>query len=137
MPHRLLAAILIQRDKPHPDKQRKICLEFAEANGLRIHSLCHHWRDCVGLVESGAITQVITAIDPGTEAKEAFEEAGGTLCVVRNTQVRVRRDAHEIAVNMYRRGYDTQEISAILRVNSGDVRRSLWRAGIRQRKPRE
>jgi hypothetical protein len=137
VPHRLPAAILIQRDKPHPEKQEAICLEFAETHGYRVGWLCFHWQDCMGLVLDRSVQAVIAAIDPGEDVAEAIARAGGTLCVARNVQVRVRRDVHQLVVRMHNSGLDTQEISKILQVNSRDVRRSLWRAGIRPRKSPE
>jgi hypothetical protein len=137
VPHRLPAAILIQRNKPHPDKQEAICLDFAAANGLRVKVLCHHWQDCMSLIAAGVISAIITAIHPGDDVEDAITKAGGSLCVARVEQVRVRRDVGQLVVRMHKRGIDTQEISQILQVNSGDVRRSLRRAGIRPRKSSE
>jgi hypothetical protein len=134
---RLPAAILIQRDKPHPAKQEAVCLEFADDHGYRVQFLCHHWQDCMGLVLDRAVKVVITAVDPGGDVGEAIERAGGSLCVARDGQVRLRRDVNQLVVRMHRSGIDTQEISKILQVNSKDVRRSLWRAGIRPRKSPE
>jgi len=137
VPHRLPAAILIQRDKPHPAKQEAVCLEFATIHRFRILFLCHHWRGCIGLVLDGVIQAIITAVDPGDDVVAAVEEAGGTVCIARVTQVRVRREVSQLVVRMHNRGIDTQEISQILQVNSGDVRGSLRRAGIRPRESPE
>lgn len=131
----LPAAVLIQPDKPHPDKQRAICFEYAEVNGYDAPTICHHWQACMSLVLDGKVTTVITAVDPGPEISEALEKAGATLCVAREAPVgRLRRDVTELAVTLHKAGVDTQEMSAMLRVNPGYIRRILYRAGIRRRK---
>jgi hypothetical protein len=134
----LPAAILIQPDKPHPDKQWAVCFEYAEVNGFDAPTICHHWQACMSLVLDGAVTAVITAVDPGPEVMDALETAGATVCVAREAPPsRLRRDISELAVTLHKAGVDTQEMSRMLRVDMGYIRRILYRAGIGRRKSRE
>jgi hypothetical protein len=132
VPH-LPAAILILLDRPHPDKQEALALAAATAEELHVAALCHQWEDCLALVVTRYILVVVSACDPGSPARRALESAGARLVVAREEQPRIRRDVAHLAVRMYRRGIDTQEISAILEVCSRDIRAALSRAGIRRR----
>lgn len=138
MPH-LPAAVLILIDRPHPDKQRTVAFAAAAAEQLIVFTLCYAWQACLPLIGNGHIGTVVSALDPGDAARSAIGAAGGRLVVAREEQAcRLRRDVNQLAVRMAREGINTQEISRILQITSGDVRRSLWRAGIfRQRKKPE
>lgn len=130
MPHLPAAAILILMDRPHPDKQEALAL--AAAVQFTVVALCYHWRDCLSLVVGKHIKAVVCAVDPGEDARDAIEQAGAELVVARET--RRRRNINGLAERMYKRGIDTQEISQILQVAVSDVRRSLWKAGLRRRR---
>lgn len=132
VPH-LPAAILILLDRPHPDKQEALAVAAVTAENLHIVALCHQWEDCLALILTHYIVAVVCACDPGPAARMALEGAGARLVVVRDEQPRIRRDVAHLAVRMYRRGIDTQEISQILEVCSRDIRAALARAGIRRR----
>lgn len=133
MPH-LPAAILILLDRPHPAKQEALALAAVTAEGdLLVVALCHRWEDCLALVVTRYILAVVSACDPGADARRALEAAGARIVVAREEQARVRRDVAHLAVRMYQRGIDTQEISQILEVASRDIRAALKRAGIRRR----
>lgn len=136
MPH-LPAAILILADRSHPDKQRVVAFAAAAAEPLIVYTLCYTYHACVALLRNGLIGAVVSALDPGESARDAIEAAGGQLIVAREQANRLRRDVNQLAVRMYKSGIDTQEISKILQVNSGDVRGSLFRAGILRRRKRE
>lgn len=129
------AAILIQLDQHHPDKQQALCLEYAETSGLRAVALCHHADDCIALVGLGKVTAVITAVEPGGGLAEHLERCGGRLHVVRETKTRIRRDVTHLVGRMYRSGIDTGQIAAILEVPTRDVRKALFRAGIIRPRP--
>lgn len=134
MPHRPPAAILIQNDRPHPDKQQALCLEYAESSGLRAVALCYHSQDCMALVMIGKVKAVITAVDPGGHCAEDLERFGAKLHVVRETKSRVRRDVDHLVGRMYNTGLDTGQIATILEVDTKDVRRALFRSGIPRRR---
>lgn len=134
MPHRPPAAILIQNDRQHPDKQQALCLEYAETSGLQTVALCYSPADCMALVMVGKVEAVITAVDPGGHCAEDLERFGAKLHVVRETKTRVRRDVDHLVGRMYNSGLDTGQIATILEVNTHDVRRALYRAGIPRRR---
>jgi hypothetical protein len=133
VPH-LPAAVLILIDRPHPDKQELLAHATAAAEQLRVTTRCYRWEDCLALLLTAQVVAVICAVDPGDDVRAALEHAGRVI-IARETRGRARRDLDQLMERMYRRGIDTQEISAILQVTSGDVRRSVWR--IRRRKSRE
>lgn len=128
MPH-LLAAILILIDRPHPDKQEALALACAVANQLQVIAVCHRWEDCLPLFTGGHVSAIVAAVDPGDEARAAYESAGVRLFVAREQHVKVRgRDVNQLAVRMHARGLDSQEISQILEAPLPDVRAALRRA---------
>lgn len=135
MPHRPPAAILIQPDRQHPDKQQALCLEFAESAKLRAVALCHHPGDCLALAVAGEVRDVIAAVDPGGHLAADLERCGARLHIVRETKARIRRDVTHLAGRMYNSGLDTKQIARILEVDSQEVRRALFRQRIRPRPP--
>lgn len=135
MPHRPPAAILIQNDRQHPSKQEALCLEYAEASGLRAVALCYHPSDCLALVMAGKVKAVITAVDPGGHCAVDLDRFGAKLHIVRETKARIRRDVEHLVGRMYNSGLDTKQIATILEVDSQDVRRALFRQRIKPRPP--
>lgn len=129
MPHSVTAAVLVQADRPDPDKQAVRAVRYAEELGLRIVAICHHWPDCFAMLVNRHITAVVAAVDPGREPRQAIEQAGGVLHVVHHGRVdtRVRVSVDRIAVRLDRAGYSTSEISKILDVDTGKIRRLLGR----------
>jgi predicted RNase H-like nuclease (RuvC/YqgF family) len=132
VPPRLPAAILIQQDKSHVDKQQAICLEYAEANNYQVRVLCFLQRDCIGLILDRTVTAVITAVDPGAGVAEAIMRAGGRLIVVRES-CRKRPDADDVADGMKKAGLTTQQIATILREPLEEVKRRLFRRNLKRR----
>lgn len=132
--HRLPAAVLIQRDRPHADKQETLAFAYAVANQLRIITRCHDLQDCIALLLTLQVRAVVVAVDPGGGARQMVERHGGQFHVARE-QPRVRRDVSHLAERMHARGVDTTDIAAILQVDTRDVRRSLLRSGIPPRRP--
>lgn len=128
MPHRPAAAILIQLDKPHPDKQTTLCLEYTETSGLRAQVLCHLPSECLAMVMAGTVKAVITAVDPGGQLGEDLARFGGTLHVVREVRTRRRLDVRRLVERMRSRGLDSQEIAAILDVDTKEIRRAMFRS---------
>jgi hypothetical protein len=134
VPHLPAAAALILADRPHPDKQVLLAHATAAAEQLRLITRCYRWEDCLALLLAGMIEAVVCAIDPGQDVRAALEHSGRVV-VARETQGRARRDVDQLMERMYQRGIDTQEISAILQLDTREVRRSLWH--LRRRKSRE
>lgn len=129
MPHTTRAAILIQPTRPHPDKQRDLAVRYADTHHLRVVGLCYRWVDCVTMTTAGTVEAVISTLDPGDEARDAIEAAGGILHVVRaaGEPVRPRRDVPTLAVRMWQAGIGQAEIAKILGVTVSGVRRALGR----------
>lgn len=127
MPQQMLAAILVLTDSPDPDKQRARAAKYAEQHDLRVVSICYHWPDCFAMLVNRHVTVVVAAVDPGLEPRQAIEQAGGVLHVVPDRRVddrvRHRVSIGRIAVRLHNRGYDTTEISKILGVDTGEIRR--------------
>jgi hypothetical protein len=120
------AAILIQRDKPYPDRQRVMCQRYAEKHDYRVVAIGRRWADCYVMVVNRVVAVVICATDPGVEVGERIEAAGGQLRVVRRgglPQPRLRRDVAGLVARMRIRGYDTAEIAGLLDIDARDVRR--------------
>lgn len=135
VPPRQPAAILIQLERQHPDKQEALCLEYAEAHRLQCIAMCYHIDDCRALVMSGAVSVVVAAIDPGESLGEDIERFGGKLHIVRNIRTSITRGIAHLVQRMYRRGLDAATIAEILGVSLQDVKRTLFRQGIKPRSP--
>lgn len=136
MPHRP-ATILILTDQPHPEKQWAIAHAAATAEKLRVHTICHHWHACLALILTRHIRTVISALDPGEDARKAIATAGGHLVVAREEQSRVHRSIHQMVTRLtnLNKGMDSQEMAYVLDVSTADVRRAL--AEIRRRESPE
>lgn len=128
-PYQPPAAILIQTHRPHPDKQRDLAFQHAETHGFRVVGLCFRWPDCLTMVVNNTIQAVVSALDPGDEARKAIEAAGGEVHVVRaaGEPARPRRDVPTLVTRMLDAGLGHTEIARILGVTVSGVRRALGR----------
>lgn len=128
-PYQPPAAILIQTHRPHPDKQRDLAFQHAETHGFRVVGICYAVVDCCAMLINGTVRAVISALDPGDEARTLIEEAGGQVHVVRaaGEPVRPRRDVPTLVARMLDAGLGHTEIARILGVTVSGVRRALGR----------
>lgn len=130
MPARRRAAVYVQPDKPHPSKQERVALAFADESGLEIVSICGAPEDCLGLLRSGAVDVIIAALSTDLAFIEDVEAlAGGSAIVtVREPPARSRRrEVAPLAVRMAHRGMGVREIAAILDVDTQEIRQALTR----------
>lgn len=128
-PYKPPAAILIQSHRSHPHKQRDLAARYADEHGLRVVGICHEVVDCCAMLINKTVQAVISTLDPGDEARDLIETAGGQLHVVRPTDepARPRRDVPTLVVRMWQAGIGQAEIAKILGVTVSGVRRALGR----------
>lgn len=130
-PDRRRAAIYIQHNKQHPDRQETLALRHAEAAELDVVALCSDPATCLALIRSGAVSVLVSALPLDADVVDDVEAAGGVVAVVRDEHgvPRPRREVRSLAARMASRGMEVPEIAEILDLPTGEVRRLLRRKG--------
>lgn len=135
------ALIYIQSGRVSPDKQERICVQYAtekqwEYAIMRRGPLA----EAVRLVEEGHAHVLLAAFEPDDAAdlERDVSFAGGRVVYVRRQPLPRKTDppghnTDDIVAIMGKRGGTTGEITRLLGVEPGRVRRVLQRLGVRRR----